>query len=60
MLKTNKEKNVCKKYSKKQANGKVRCDECPLLKGNPNEYDFRCKANSSYNRKTKQWEYDEV
>lgn len=47
------EKKICYKYSKK--NG-IQCDICPLRIGTA-LYDFRCKANSFYNRKTKEWEY---
>ena len=40
-------------------NNHVHCDECPLRKGYPTQYDFRCKANSHYNRHTREWEYDD-
>ena len=40
-------------------NNRVHCNECPLSKGNPTQYDFRCKANSHYNRHTRAWEYDD-
>lgn len=58
MLTNDREKKTCQKYSKADENGKVHCHECPLIKGNPDQYDFRCKANSSYNRKTKEWEFE--
>ena len=57
MLTNEREKRICKKYSA-YVNGKVRCGECPLIKGNPNWWDFRCKANSHYDRKEKDWVYD--
>lgn len=56
MLTNEREKAICKKYSTPDIDGFVRCNTCPLRKGTGN--DFRCKANSHYNRKTKEWEYD--
>lgn len=53
------EQKICDKYSKRDEQGFVHCYECPLKKGNPVQWDFRCKANSHYDRKTKEWEYDE-
>ena len=58
MILSEKDKKICKKYSAYDETGHVHCNECPLLKGDPDSYDFRCKANSSYNRHTKEWEYD--
>lgn len=58
MLTTNHERRICKEYGEMDSNGFVLCKDCPLRKGH-GEYDFRCKANSHYNRKTKEWEYDE-
>ena len=57
MIKSKKEQSICQKYSSRDADGKVHCSECPLRKSKGN-YDFRCKANSSYNKRTKEWEYD--
>ena len=51
MITNQKEKKICEKFSK-------RGNECPLKKGH-GSYDFRCKSNSHYNRKSKEWEYDE-
>lgn len=59
MLTNEREKAICKKYSAHDENGFVHCDECPLSKGNPEIWDFRCKANSHYNRHTHEWEFDE-
>ena len=59
MITNIKDQKICDKYSSKDDAGHVHCFECPLVKGNPNNYDFRCKANSHYNRSTKEWEYDE-
>ena len=52
---TDKQQKICDKYSKKDKNGLVHCCECPLVVGNPKNYDFRCKANSHYDRKRKEW-----
>lgn len=60
MLTNEREKAICKKYSAYDENGFVRCDECPLSKGNSKIWDFRCKANSHYNRHTHEWEFDET
>ena len=54
----NREKKICEKYRAYDSTGHVHCYECPLNKGNPNNYDFRCKANSHYDRHTKEWELD--
>ena len=58
MLTNDREKKICEKYSARDENGNVHCHECPLAKGD-RKYDFRCKANSHYNKSTKEWEYDE-
>lgn len=57
MLKAEKEKAICEKYGAYDETEHVHCFECPLSKSEGN-YDFRCKANSSYNRHTHEWEYD--
>lgn len=50
---TDREKKICAKYSTRDEEGFVHCNECPLVvdKGN-----HLCKANSHYNRRTKEWE----
>jgi hypothetical protein len=58
MITNPREQKICNKYSKKDATGHVHCNSCPLKKGN-GYYDFRCKANSHYNRSTGEWEYDD-
>lgn len=58
-LTNDKERKICAKYSVYGDNGKVSCHECPLAKGDFRWWDFRCKANSHYNRRKKEWEYDE-
>ena len=60
MLTNHREKRICAKYSAYDENNKVHCSECPLHKGNVRWWDFRCKANSHYDRHTGEWEYDEV
>lgn len=59
MLKTDREKRICKKYSASDENGIVHCYECPLSKGNPDAHDFRCKANSHYDRHAGLWVTDD-
>lgn len=59
MITTDREKAICEKYSAYDKNNRVNCNECPLSKGNPTQYDFRCKANGHYNRHTRAWEYDD-
>ena len=59
MITNAREQKICDRYSKRDSKGHVHCKECPLSKGNPNNYDFRCKANSHYERKTGEWEYDD-
>lgn len=58
MIKNIREQKICDKYSARDDTGHVHCNECPLSKGNPQWYDFRCKANSHYDRHIKEWEYD--
>ena len=57
MLTNNKERVICARHKKRDVKGEVHCFECPLRKGT-GKYDFRCKANSSYNRKKRDWVYD--
>lgn len=52
------DQSICDKYGKYDENYKVHCNECPL-RITEELRDYRCKANSHYNRKTKEWEYDE-
>lgn len=59
MLTNDREKKICARFSAlDEQYGRVHCSECPLLKGD-GIYDFRCKANSHYNRNKREWEYDE-
>ena len=57
---TKREKKICEKYSAYDETGHVHCNECPLRKGDSEQHDFRCKANSHYDRSSKEWEYDET
>lgn len=59
MISSKREQKICEKYSSRDETNRVHCSECPLVKGNPKAYDFRCKANSHYGRRKKDWEYDE-
>lgn len=52
---TEKQKKICIRYSKRDEKGLVHCHECPLVVGSPENYDFRCKANSHYDRHRKEW-----
>ena len=42
---TENEKAICKKYSARDEEGLVHCNECPLSVGNPKIHDFTCYAN---------------
>lgn len=55
MLTNDRERKICDKYSAVGEDGFVRCKECPLVK---DRFSLLCKANSSYNRSTRKWEYD--
>ena len=60
MLTNDRERRICERYSVKTDNGIGHlCYKCPMLKASDDKYDFRCKANSHYNRNTREWEYDE-
>lgn len=59
MLKAEKDKRICAKYSARDKDGFVHCNECPL-RVTGYQSDFMCKSNSHYNRLTREWEMDEV
>jgi hypothetical protein len=59
MITNKREQSICDKYSHYDETGRVRCKQCPLVKGNWNQHDFRCKANSHYDRHTGEWEFDD-
>jgi len=56
MLKSEKEKQTCAKYSARDADGFVHCCECPLA---IDEHLLMCKANSHYDRHLGKWVPDE-
>lgn len=56
---TERQKKICEKYSARDRDNRVHCFECPLNVGNPDYYDFRCRANSHYDRKKGEWVRDE-
>jgi hypothetical protein len=57
MITTQKEQKICDKYSIHDETGHTCCKICPLNKST-DSYDFRCKANSHYNKSSREWEYD--
>ena len=57
MITTDRDRKTCEKYSRRDSEGYVHCHDCPLKKGE-GKYDARCKANSHYDRKSKEWEFD--
>ena len=57
MITTERDKRICDRYRFIGADGYVHCKECPLRRVH-DKYNFMCKANSHYNHKTKEWEYD--
>ena len=54
---TKEEQKICDEYSER-IDGKVRCNICPLSVGDATRYDFRCKANSHYDKEEGDWVYD--
>ena len=54
MLRTEKEKAICQKYSAQDEAGYVHCSECPLVRPSPYN-DCSCKATSHYDRHLKEW-----
>lgn len=54
---TERQKRICEKHRQRQADGFVRCNECPLV---VDKYRLMCRANIRYNRKTREWEINSV
>lgn len=56
MLTNERQKRICAKYSAKDAEGYVHCDECPLV-----IYAgwIMCRANAHYDRHLRNWEFDD-
>ena len=58
MLKTEKEEEICKKYSQMGPDGKVQCKKCPLNLAVRVGEPLACKATYTYNPSTHEWECD--
>ena len=58
MITNPKEQKICDEYSARDERGFVHCSECPLRR-NIGMWNFQCKANSHYDRKLRDWLYDE-
>ena len=56
MLKTERQKDICRKYSARDKDGYVHCNDCPLVVDR--KYHM-CRSNSHYDRKLKEWVPDE-
>ena len=55
MLKTNREKRICEKYSARDAEGRVHCGECPLHVREEYGDPYACRANCDYDRSKRAW-----
>lgn len=56
MLTSERRKNICRKYSARDNDGRVHCSDCLLVVDR--KYHM-CKSNSHYDRKLKEWVPDE-
>jgi hypothetical protein len=56
MLSTDEQKRTCAQYSKRDKDGFVHCNECPLV---ISVYCCMCHANSHYNANTCEFELDD-
>lgn len=54
---TEKQKKICEKFSAYDDTGHVHCNDCPLV---IDKRALMCRANSHYNRRTRNWEPDDV
>ena len=52
---TDKQREICNKYSAKDEKGFVHCNECPLVL---DHNELMCKGNSHYDKKKKRWVFD--
>lgn len=59
MLKTERDKKICARYSARDETGKVHCSECPLVRPSPYS-DVSCVATAHYDRHLREWVPDEV
>ena len=57
MLKSERQKNICRRYSARDKDGYVHCNDCPLVVDR--KYHM-CRSNSHYDRQLKEWVPDEV
>ena len=55
MLTTERQKRICARYSARDENGFVRCNDCPLV---VNAYQHMCRAIAHYDRHSREWVYD--
>ena len=55
MLKTEKEKAICRKYGAQDETGHVHCTDCPLVVDA-----LMCKATCHYDKRLREWVQDEV
>ena len=56
MLKSERQKSICRKYSVRDKYGYVHCNDCPLV---VDRTGHMCRSNSHYDRKLKEWVLDE-
>ena len=56
MLKSERQKSICRKYSARDKYGYVHCNDCPLV---VDQTGHMCRSNSHYDRKLKEWVLDE-
>ena len=57
MLKSERQEHICRKYSARDDDGYVHCNDCPLV---VDQRYYMCRANSHYDRKSKEWVFDDV
>ena len=57
MLKSERQKNICRRYSARDKDGYVHCNDCPLVVDR--KYHM-CRSNSHYDARLKEWVPDEV
>ena len=57
MLKSERQKSICRKYSARDKDGYVHCNSCPLI---VDRTGHMCRSNSHYDRKLKEWVPDNI
>lgn len=55
MLTSERQKRICAKYSARDADGHVHCEECPLV---VDLWWKMCRANAHYDRHLRDWYFD--